>query len=439
MRSGEQSQVDVAVIGGGIEGLAVAWRAAQRGLSVTLLERERVGCGASRVAAGMLAPVSELEFGAHGHRVLELGLRSAAIWVSFGEQLQRAAGMEIGMTSAGTLMVARDEDEGRELERQYELRRSLGLRARRLRPSEVREREPALAPVVRMGVEAPDDHSVDPRRAVGALRVACERAGVQIRERAPARGIVVQDGRVTGVMVGSDAGDVQAGGLRSVDREAAGVKGERACVGEGDFLGGGGDGAQLAARTVVVAAGSWSGAVEGLPAYAQVPVRPVKGQIMLLRDPAGAGMLSHVVRYAGGYLVGRGDGRYVLGGTVEERGFDAQPTAGAVYELLRRAYELVPGVSECELIELNVGHRPGTPDNAPIVGEGAIEGLVWATGHYRNGILLAPLTAELVAGLLTGEHSQERDLLASCDPARFIKTNAATAGEEDVAAEGALR
>lgn len=404
------------VIGGGIEGLAVAWRAAQRGLSVTLLERERIGCGASRVAAGMLAPVSELEFGDHGRRVLELGLRSAAMWGSFAEQLERAAGMEIGMMRAGTLMVARDEDEARELERQYELRRSLGLRAVRLRPSEARALEPALAPVVRLGVEAPDDRSVDPRRAVAALRAACERSGVEVREQASVTGLAVDDGRVMGVAVGSTPRD-----------PADGAATERTGTGDGDRLGGGGDGALLAARTVVVAAGSWSGLLDGLPAHARVPVRPVKGQIMLLRDPAGAGLLSRVLRHAGGYLVPRGDGRYVLGGTVEERGFDAQPTAGAVYELLRRAHELVPGVSECDLIELNVGHRPGTPDNAPIVGRGALEGLVWATGHYRNGILLAPLTAELVVGVLTGEHGQERDLEASCDPARFAQTNAVAA------------
>jgi glycine oxidase len=438
MRAERRGQVDVAVVGGGIEGLAVARRAAERGLSVTLLERDRIGCGASRVAAGMLAPVSELEFGEHGRRVLELGLRSAAMWPRFGEELEQATGMEIGMCKAGTLMVARDDDEARELERQCELRCSLGLRAMRLRPSGVREREPAIAPVVRMGMEAPDDHSVDPRRTVAALRGACERAGVEIREGSPVAGLALEGGRVSGVLIAARSGEGQAGRLRSGEPQAGGVVRGRACTAGGNDLGRGGDGALLEARTVVVAAGSWSGEIEGLPASAQVPVRPVKGQIMLLRDPAGVGLLSRAVRYAGGYLVPRGDGRYVLGGTVEERGFDAQPTAGAVYELLRRAYELVPGVSECELVELNVGHRPGTPDNAPIIGEGALEGLVWATGHYRNGILLAPLTAELVAGVLTGEHGEQRDLLASCDPLRFTRASATPAGSAAVA-EGALR
>jgi glycine oxidase len=219
---------------------------------------------------------------------------------------------------------------------------------------------------MRLALEAPDDHSVDPRATVAALREACARAGVEIREQAgPAK--------------------------LALDRDASRVCGLELA-----------DGGRLAAETVVVAAGAWSGSVEGLPDEAGVAVRPVKGQIMLLRDPAGPGLLTRVVRYAGGYLVPRSDGRYVLGATMEERGFDAQPTAGAVYELLRRAYEVVPGVSELELLELGVGFRPATPDNVPIVGRASVEGLVWATGHHRNGILLAPLTAELVREALVG-------------------------------------
>lgn len=381
MGSNEGSTVDALVIGGGIVGLAVAWRAAARGLSVTVLERDEIGHGASHVAAGMLAPVSELEFGEHGRRVLELGLRSAQMWRSFARELESASGIDVGLSTNGTLMVARDEDDARELEREMELRASLGLRAVRLRASQAREREPALAPVVRLALQAPDDYSVDPRQAVRALRTACEQAGVGICEHSHVDRLLVEDERVAGAML--------AGGQ------------------------------ELRARHVVIAAGCWSGLIEGLPAHARVPVRPVKGQIMLLRDPAGPGLLSGPVRYGRGYVVPRPDGRFVLGGTVEERGFDAEPTAGAVYELLRYAHEVVPGVSELELIELNVGFRPGTPDNAPIIGRGVLDGLVWATGHYRNGILLTPLTAELVTELLTEGEAASDALLATCDPARF--------------------
>jgi glycine oxidase len=383
----EAPAVDVAVVGGGVIGLAVAWRAALRGCSVAVLERGAIGeqC-ATGVAAGMLAPVCEVDFGEAGRRVLELGLRSARMWAGFAAELAQAAGGDVGLRPSGTLVLARDGDEARELERQLALIESLGARARRLRPSAARELEPALAPTVRLALEAPEDHSVDPRLVLAALHRACELGGVRVREHAPVARVELEEpnGRVVGV------------GLAG---------GERVLAGQ-----------------VVLAAGAWSAEVEGLPAHARVPVRPVKGQILRLRDPAGPGLLQRVVRFEGGYLVPRGDGRYVLGATVEERGFETQPTAGGVYELLRDARELVPGILELQIEELSVGLRPSTPDNVPLVGRGALAGLVWATGHHRNGILLAPLTAELLAEELsrsTPRDEEHRALLSACDPSRF--------------------
>jgi glycine oxidase len=390
------SAPDVAVVGGGIVGLAVAWRTRLRGLSVTVLERDGVGkdCATS-VAAGMLAPVSEVEFGEAGRGVLELGLRSARLWPEFATELERATGIDVGLRRGGTLVVARDEDEARELERQLALRESLGLPVRRLRPSAARELEPALAPTVRLALEAPDDHSVDPRLVLAALWRACELTGVRLRERAPVT-CVELDGpaeRVVGVTL---------------------VDGERVDAGQ-----------------VVLAAGAWTAELEGLPPHARVPVRPVKGQILRLRDPEGPGLLQRVVRFEGGYLVPRGDGRYVLGATMEERGFERHPRVGGVYEVLRDAHELVPGVSEFQIEELGVGFRPSTPDNAPAIGPGALEGLVWATGHHRNGILLAPLTGELVADVLVREPSDDDggSLLSTCDPGRFAAASGDTAPE----------
>jgi glycine oxidase len=402
--------VDVVVVGGGLIGLAVAWRARLRGLSVAVLERGAIGgeC-ASTVAAGMLAPVSEVEFGEAGRRALDLGVRSAALWPDFAAELESLTGIDVGLRASGTLVVARDADEARELERQIALRAELGLRARRLLPSAARELEPALAPTVRLALHAPDDHSVDPRRALAALRRACELAGVRLREHAPVVRVEVSAG-VTGV-----TGVALA------------------------------DGSRVRAARVVLAAGAWSAEIAGLPECARVPVRPLKGQILRLRDPDGPGLLEGVVRFAGGYLVPRGDGRYVLGATVEERGFERHATAGGVYELLRDARELVPGVLELQIEELSVGFRPSTPDNVPAIGRGALGGLLWATGHHRNGVLLAPLTAELLAGLLVaadggderrallpangeggrGAHVPVEDegdrgaLLAACDPLRF--------------------
>ncbi len=388
----DDGQIDVVVVGGGIIGLALAWRAGQMGMSVIVLERDATGRGASGVAAGMLAPVAEVEFGEAGRRLLELGLRSAEMWPEFVRELEAAAGSEVGLLRTGTLVLARDRDDALELERQIAFRQTLGLSVERLRPSEAREREPALAPTVRLALEAPDDHSVDPRLVLAALRRACRAAGVQVREHAPVARIELdgppQPARPAGRMTRRVTGVTLA------------------------------DGARLPAGQVVLAAGPWSGRLEGLPPDAGVPVRPVKGQILRLRDPAGAGLLRRVARFRGGYLVPRADGRYVLGATVEERGFALAPTAGGVYELLRDAHELVPGIGELEIEELSVGLRPSTPDNLPAIGRGALDGLVWATGHHRNGILLAPLTAELVAGVLAGGENPD-PLLSLCAPDRF--------------------
>lgn len=367
-------------------------------MSVSVLERERFGMGASHVAAGMLAPVAEAEFGQAGRDVLELGLRSARMWPGFATELVDASGIDVALRRTGTLVVARDEDEARELDRQLAFRESLGLGAVRLRASAAREREPALAPTVRLALEAPDDHSVDPRCVVESLRAACELAGVQMREH-----------------VGDAAVELDASGARAI-----GVSLLQA-------VGGGEDREVVHAHHVVLAAGAWSGTLAGLPVDAGVPVRPVKGQIMRLRDPAGAGLLERVVRFEGGYLVPRGDGRYVLGATMEERGFEPDTTVGGVYELLRDAHELVPGLSELHIEELGVGFRPGTPDNAPVIGAGALDGLVWASGHHRNGILLAPLTAELVVAHLSGEGAP-KELTRICDPQRFARVAHTDAG-----------
>jgi glycine oxidase len=351
---------DVAVIGGGVIGLAIAWRAAQRGLSVCVLERGELGAGASHVAAGMLAPVTEADAGELA--LLELGLRSARVWPAFAQELSEAAGAETGFRSSGALVVARDRDEAEALERELALRLDLGLEVRRLLPSAARRLEPALAPTVRLALDVPGDHCADPRAVVLALAEAARRAGVTLRTGSAVERIEHRGGRVTGV--GLAGGEV------------------------------------VHARRVVAAAGAWSGAIDGLP---RIPLRPVKGQILRLRDPAGPGLLERVVRFEGGYLVPRGDGRYVLGATMEERGFDTTVTAGALYELLRDGGELVPGVHELVIEEMSAGLRPATPDNAPLLGPAAeLEGLHWATGHHRNGILLAPVSAELVVDGLTG-------------------------------------
>jgi glycine oxidase len=374
---GSQSQSEsVAVVGGGIIGLAVAWRAAQRGLSVTVLDAGDPAA-AWQHAAGMLAPVTEAEYGEDA--LLELGLRSARDFPGFCAELADASGRDPGLRHGGTLVVARDRDEAEELDRLHDFRRSLGLDVGRLLPTQARRAEPALAPTVRLALEVAGDHSVDPRRLVAALAEAAERAGAQLRMHTSVRGVETEGERLAGVVLE--------------------------------------DGTSLAAAHVVLAAGAWTARLEGLPEHARVPVRPVKGQILRLRDPNGPGLVQRTIRTREAYLVPRGDGAYVLGATVEERGFDTAPTAGGTFELIRDISELVPGVLELEIEELGAGLRPGTPDNLPVIGSGALEGLLWATGHFRNGVLLAPVTAELVAAALAGEAAPE--WAAPCSPERF--------------------
>ena len=371
MSQQRSADFDVAVIGGGVIGLAAAWRAAQRGRSVCVLERGALGAGASHVAAGMLAPVSEADPGELA--LLELGLRSARAWPAFAAELVEAAGCAAGaslLQRCGALVVARDNDEALALERELALRHELGLEVQRLRPSAARRLEPALAPTVRLALSVPGDHAADPRALVLALAGAARHAGAVLRTGAPVQRILVQDDRATGVVL--------AGGEI------------------------------VAVEHVVVAAGVWTARLEGLPAAAHVPLRPVKGQLLRLRDREGPGLIERIVRFDGGYLVPRGDGRYVLGATMEERGFDTSVTAGGLYGLLRDAAELVPGVHELIVEEMLAGLRPATPDNAPVLGRSdAVDGLVWATGHHRNGILLTPVSADLVAGALDGEAPPE--------------------------------
>jgi glycine oxidase len=356
-------ELDVAVVGGGPIGLACAWRAARDGLRAVVIDDGAPG--AWHVAAGMLAPVAEAQFGERA--LLELGLRSAQLY----EEFCRHFG-DTSLRSSGTLVVARDADEAEALERLIAFREALGLHVERLRPSQARRAEPGLAPTVRLALDAAGDHSIDPRVLVAALRGAVE------RRPGRAAALRVEGERVTGVELE--------------------------------------DGSLVEASAVVVATGVGTPEL-GMPEHARVPVRPVKGQVLRLRDPRGAGLVTRVIRGEQAYLVPRGDGRYVLGATMEERGHDTSATAGGVYELIRDMSEIVPGVLELEIEELQAGLRPATPDNLPAIGRGALEGLIWATGHFRNGILLTPVTAELVAGALADEPLPA--WARPSDPARF--------------------
>jgi glycine oxidase len=372
--------LDALIVGGGVIGLACAWRAAQRGLRVRVLERDEPGAGASGVAAGMLAPVGEATWGEEP--LLELALASSRAWPGFATELAAASGREVGYLPHGAIHVALDRDEAEELRRRFELMRSLELDAEWLRPRECRRLEPGLTPRFSAGVYAPHEAAADPRLLLEALRAALEREGGELL-----CGAEVVEGLFDGERIA---------GVRSAD------------------------GSEHRAARTVLATGCWAGTGEWLPAELRPAVRPVKGQILTLSGPAGQPPCERIVVSERVYLVPRADGRLVVGATIEERGFDVRVTAGAVHELLREAYRALPEVAELELVEAVAGLRPGTPDNAPLLGAGGIEGLIVASGHYRNGILLAPATGDAVAAMLAGEEvSMDLDAF---DPLRFEAT-----------------
>jgi glycine oxidase len=368
---------DVVVVGAGAIGLASGWRLAQRGMRTVVVDGGEPARGATHVAAGMLAPVNEAHFGEQ--ELLTLNLEAARAYPGFIAELEREAGVDVGYRPCGTLTVALDRDQAELLRRLHRFQVSLGLEAEWLSGRDCRRLEPALAPRVVGGIRSSVDHQVRPRALALALATAFERAGGELRTGSAVSSVTVDGDRVAGIVLDS--------------------------------------GEPIAAAHVVVAAGWQSGSLSGLPAEARVAVRPVKGQILRLRGDGGKPLLERVVRTPEVYLVPRADGELVVGATVEERGADAAVTAGGVLELLRAAYEAVPGVTELELVEASAGLRPASPDNRPIVGAGALEGLVWATAHWRNGILLAGVTADAVADVV--QAGERPESFRAFGPERF--------------------
>ena len=339
--------------------MGIAWRLASRA-AVTVFDRGKAGAGASHAAAGMLAACCEAEPGEEA--LVALGRESQARWPAFAEELALVTGVDVELRREGTLVLALTADDQATIAHHLEFQRRLGLPLEWLSAAATRAREPRLAGKIAGALFSPEDHQVDNRKLAQALRIAAHAAGADVIEHRPVKEIVVQGGCAKGVLLE--------------------------------------DGTTFPADIVVLAAGASSRSIGGLPPDRRPPVRPVKGQMLSLRMDAAAPLLTHVLWAPGVYLVPRRDGRLIVGATVEEKGFDDTITAGGMLTLLEAAWRAVPAVEELPIDEIWVGHRPGSRDDAPILGRGPLEGLFYATGHHRNGILLAPVTADAMARLI---------------------------------------
>jgi glycine oxidase len=397
----QSGRCDAVVVGGGVIGLSVAWRAAEAGLGVVVVDPSP-GRGSTWAAAGMLAPVAEAHFGEEA--LAALNVAAVRAWPGFAARLEAASGQHVHFRADGTLLVAGDPSDRAATDRVLAFHQAIGLAAERLGARACRASEPLLAPGISGGVALPDDHQVDNRAVATALVGACRAAGVTFAADEVTT-VDVAAGRVQGVTL--------AGG----DRLRAGV--------------------------VVVAAGSRSGDLGGLPEGSRPPVRPVRGITVRLLAGDRVPHLRRTVRALlhgrTCYLVPRVDGGLVVGATMEERGNDLSVPLGGLADLLDDARRVVPALDEYSVVETASGLRPGSPDNGPLVGATATDGLVVATGHFRNGILLAPLTADEVVGLLvggagTGGAHATADRgdgpFAAFRPGRFAARPAATGGRQ---------
>lgn len=393
MRSSDELRqaADVAVVGGGVVGLAVARAVARRGLSVTLVESRQPGAEASSAAGGMLAPQAEAD---EHDEFFDLLCASRDLYPSFADALAEESGVNIELDQTGTLYLALREEDEEELERRHAWQSGAGLAIELLTPEDVRALEPAVSPRVRLALRFPRDWQVENRQLVRALAASALRAGVRVLTHTEARGVRVVAGRVAGVETSRGT---------------------------------------LSAGAVVLAAGAWASRVPLLEAgrdgrdartrgFEHPSVEPVRGQ-MLCFEHAAVEMpaLRHVVYSPRGYLVPRRDGRLLAGSTTEHAGFDCSLTAGGVHAVASHALEIAPAVERLRLADAWAGLRPKADDDWPVIGESPeVRSLFYATGHYRNGILLAPATGEIVAGLVTdGSTDFLPRAVALFSPARF--------------------
>ncbi|MEZ4702593.1 MAG: glycine oxidase ThiO [Rhodothermales bacterium] len=365
----------VLIIGGGVIGLSLGRELARAGQATLVFERGAAGRGASWLNAGMLAPQTEMGF--EDQPLYVFGKESMRRWADFARDLEEDTGLPVDYRTEGTIHIAPDRDSLEALRRIYQFQKGEGLAVEWLTGSEALDLEPFLAPALAGAVYAAGDHQVDNRLLVEALKAGFLKHGGQLREHTPVA-TIVPDANAPAVVLTS---------------------GER-----------------VEGSTVVLAAGAWSRQVDGLAPEARPAVRPVKGQIIQVQMEAPFG-LRHVVWSPRAYIAPKSSGRLLVGATVEEMGFDTRVTAGGMHKLLEGVWEAVPGIMDLQVTETWAGLRPGSRDHMPLLGASDAPGVLFATGHYRNGILYTPITAQEMAGLiLRGETSR---WLVPFSPKRF--------------------
>lgn len=350
---------DVAIVGAGVIGLSIGWRLARSGLSAAVFDRAAAGSGASCAATGMLAAATELEPG--GADLLTLAFESQNLWPDFRALLEAESGLSLDYRGEGTLTIALNREEVDRLRFRHELQARSGLQTTWLDGAAARAMEPSLRASTAAGIFCDGDHQVDPKLLVAALRQAFQAQGGHLFEHCPVESIERTAGRATGV------------------RTASGV---------------------CRANKVIVATGAWTNEANLLPPELNLPVRPLKGQSLALRTTRWTGTLSHVVWTEQVHLAPKSDGRLIVGATMEECGFDPSVTAGGVFALLEGARRALPSIEEMEIEAIWSGFRPTSDDDAPLLGATSVPGLIVATGHHRNGILLTPVTAKAIADLV---------------------------------------